>query len=193
MSARVLAALPCDAALIVIDFQKAIDHPSWGERNNPSAESNVATLLHAWRSRQRPVYHVKHDSTEPNSHYRPGQPGNDFKPEGEPISGEAVIAKTTNSAFIGTNLEATLRRSNQTALVIAGVITNNSVEATVRMAGNLGFKTYLVEDATFTFGRADWRGTWRTADEIHAMSLANLDGEYCSVVRTSQVIDALNR
>jgi len=70
------------------------------------------------------------------------------------------------------------------------VITNNSVEATVRMAGNLGFDTYLVEDATFTFGRQDWRGTWRTADEVHALSLANLDGEYCTVVRTSEILAA---
>jgi nicotinamidase-related amidase len=71
------------------------------------------------------------------------------------------------------------------------VITNNSVEATVRMAGNLGFKTYLVEDATFTFGRNDWNGVYRTADEVHAMSLANLHGEYCTVARTEEVLKYL--
>ena len=99
--------------------------------------------------------------------------------------------KRTNSAFIGTDLESRLRRANQILLVAIGVITNNSVEATVRMAGNLGFETFLVEDATFTFGRKDWHGTWRTAEEVHAMSLANLDGEYCSVVRTSEILAAL--
>jgi isochorismate hydrolase len=60
------------------------------------------------------------------------------------------------------------------------------------MAGNLGFNTCLVEDAIFTFGRRDWHGVWRTADEVHAMSLANLDGEYCSVIRTDQILDALH-
>jgi len=183
--------LPLDAALIVIDFQKAIDHPSWGERNNPDAERNVASLLDAWRSTGRPVYHIRHDSTEPASHYRPGQPGNDFKPQAQPIAGEVVIVKRTNSAFIGTDLESRLRQANHTLLVVAGVITNNSVEATVRMAGNLGFETFLVEDATFTFGRNDWNGISRTADQVHAMSLANLDGEYCSVVRTSEILAAL--
>jgi nicotinamidase-related amidase len=84
-----------------------------------------------------------------------------------------------------------LRRAQQTVLVVVGVITNNSVEATVRMAGNLGFDTWLVEDATFTFGRRDWRGVWRTADEVHAMSLANLHGEYCSVIRTVQILASL--
>jgi nicotinamidase-related amidase len=147
--------------------------------------------LLGWRSAGRPVYHIRHDSTEPDSHYRPGQPGHDFKPETQPVAGETVVPKKTNSAFIGTNLEALLRAANHTLLVVAGVITNNSVEATVRMAGNLGFDTYLVEDATFTFGRKDWRGTWRTAEEVHAMSLANLDGEYCSVVRTEEVLAAV--
>jgi nicotinamidase-related amidase len=177
--------LPPHAALLVIDVQKAIDHPSWGERNNPGAERHIAALLQAWRAAGRPVYHVRHDSTEPASHYLPGQPGHDFKPEAMPAPGETVIAKRTNSAFIGTDLEARLRAAGHTLLVVTGVITNNSVEATVRMAGNLGFDTFLVEDAVFTFGRADWDGT---AAEVHAMSLSNLDGEYCTVVRTGHVL-----
>jgi nicotinamidase-related amidase len=176
---------------MVIDLQKAIDHPSWGARNNPEAEKNVAALLRAWRSTRRPVYHIRHDSSEPASHYRPGQPGHDFKPEAQPAAGEVVIAKKTNSAFIGTDLESRLRAAGQSVLLVTGVITNNSVEATVRMAGNLGFDTYLVEDATFTVRRKDWRGVWRTADEVHAMSLANLDGEYCTVVRTREILDAV--
>jgi nicotinamidase-related amidase len=84
-----------------------------------------------------------------------------------------------------------LRAARQNFLVIAGVITNNSVEATVRMAGNLGFENYLVEDAVFTFGRKDWNGVTRTASEVHAMSLANLDGEYCRVVTARAVLGAL--
>ena len=151
----------------------------------------MAALLRAWRRTGRPVYHIRHDSSEPASHYRPGQPGHEFKPENQPAAGEAIVAKKTNSAFIGTDLEAMLRAANQTLLVVTGVITNNSVEATVRMAGNLGFDTYLVEDATFTFGRKDWRGMWRAADEVHAMSLANLDGEYCAVVRTREILNAV--
>lgn len=180
--------LPSASPLLLIDLQKAVDHPSWGERNNPQAEANVARLLAHWRSKGWPVWHVRHDSTEPNSRYRPGQPGHDFKPEAMPLPGEPVIAKTTNSAFIGTGLEEKLRAAGHTSLVIAGVITNNSVEATVRMAGNLGFDTRLVGDACFTFGRKDGNGVMRTADEVHAMSLANLDGEYCAVVTTADAL-----
>ncbi len=182
--------LPSNAALVLIDLQQAIDHPSWGTRNNPDAEKKAAALLAAWRLAGRPIYHVRHDSTFPNSHYRPGQPGNDFKPELAPLPGELVIPKRTNSAFIGTDLEQRLRAAGQLTLVMAGVITNNSVEATVRMAGNLGFTVYLAADACFTFGRNDWNGVWRTADEVHALSLANMHDEYALVVSTSDILEA---
>jgi nicotinamidase-related amidase len=191
MSHRLPVALPHSAALVVIDVQHAIDHPSWGERNNPQAEGNIAALLAAWRAGGRPIYHIRHDSTETNSHYRPGQTGHEFKAEAMPLPGETVIGKRTNSAFIGTGLEATLRAAGVETLIVVGVITNNSVEATVRMAGNLGFETFVVEDACFTFGRKDWAGTPRTAAEVHAMSLANLEGEYATVVRTAMVLGAL--
>ena len=191
MTNRLPVPLPHSAALVVIDVQYAIDHPSWGERNNPRAEGNIAALLAAWRAGGRPIYHIRHDSTEPNSHYRPGQAGHEFKAEAMPLPGETVIGKRTNSAFIGTGLEATLRAAGVETLIIVGVITNNSVEATVRMAGNLGFETFVVEDACFTFGRKDWAGTPRTAAEVHAMSLANLEGEYATVVRTAAVLGAL--
>ncbi|MFM0757300.1 cysteine hydrolase family protein [Paraburkholderia strydomiana] len=178
------------AVLLLIDLQQAIDHPSWGARNNPHAERQIGRLVVRSRSQGWPVWHVRHDSTNAESHYRPGQPGHDFKPEFTPINDEPVIPKQTNSAFIGTDLEDRLRSRNLDTLVVVGVITNNSVEATVRMAGNLGFKTYLVADGCFTFARTDWDGTPRSADDIHAMSLANLDSEYCTVTTADRLLDA---
>jgi len=179
-----------DAVLLVIDVQRSIDEPYHakdGPRNNPDAEQTIAALLALWRERRAPVIHIRHDSTDPHSAYRPGQPGNDFKPEVAPRDGETVIPKRTNSAFIGTDLAGRLRTLGRNALVICGVSTNNSVEATVRMAGNLGYETYLVQEACFTFARVDFNGVLRSAEEVHAMSLANLDGEYCKVVDAHHV------
>jgi nicotinamidase-related amidase len=179
------------AALIIIDVQKAIDasyHAAHGPRNNVDAEGKIARLLAKWRSEVRPIIHVRHDSTVSDSAYRPGQEGNDFKDEVIPLSGEIIIPKTTNSAFIGTSLEAKLRAAHTRTLVVTGVSTNNSVDATVRMAGNLGFDTYLVADACFTFAKPDFQGSLRSAEEVHAMSLANLDKEYCTVVNTDVVL-----
>ena len=190
MSAAPLV-LPPRAALLVIDVQKAIDDPKWGPRNNPGAEARIAALIEAWRRSGRALFHVRHDSTFPDSPYRPGQAGNDFKPDVRPLPGETVIAKRTNSAFIGTRLESTLRRAGHDMLVVAGVLTHNSVEATVRMAGNLGFATIVVADATWSVDKTDLRGRSWPAEDVHQLSLANLSGEYATVADTAAVLKAL--
>ena len=179
-----------DAVLLIIDFQKAIDDPGWGERNNPAAETNVSQLLDFWREKGRPIIHIRHDSTEPESTYRPGQSGNEFKPEAAPRPGEIIIAKHVNSAFIGTNLHEHLQVGGHDKLIVAGVITNNSVETTVRHGGNLGYEIYLAGDACFTFGLTDLSGAYHEANQVHAISLANLDGEYCKVVTTQFILRA---
>jgi nicotinamidase-related amidase len=186
--------IPANAALIIIDVQLAIDHPHWmrwGPRNNPQAEDHIAQLLAAWRASQRPIIHVRHMSREITSPYRPGQPGNDFKPQATPLPHERIIEKSTNSAFIGTPLEAELRAAGIETVIVTGVITNNSVEATVRMAGNLGFTTIVVADATATFARPDFNGVLRSAEDVHAMSLANLQDEYAAIMTTQEILLAL--
>jgi nicotinamidase-related amidase len=120
------------AALVIIDVQKAIDapyHATHGPRNNPGAEANISLLLSVWRRQNRPVIHIRHDSTSPDSAYRPGQEGNNFKNEVAPLAGEIVVPKRTNSAFIGTDLDRSLRAAGLDTLVVTGVSTNNSVEA----------------------------------------------------------------
>ncbi|MDR3439167.1 cysteine hydrolase family protein [Telmatospirillum sp.] len=182
-------------ALILIDLQKAIDDPVWakvGPRNNPDAEQAVVRLLAAWRRAGWPIFHVCHDSTSPVSTYRPGQPGNAFKPEAMPLAGEPVVAKHGHSAFVGTDLEVQLRRAAIGSLVIVGVITNNSVEATVRHGADLGFSILLPEDACFTFARLDGAGRLWSAAEVHALSLSNLDGGYCQVTSSARVLASLN-
>lgn len=183
--------LAADAALVIVDLQKAFDDPRYRPRNNPEAEANIARLLAAWRETGRPVIHVQHLSREADSPYRPGQPGCDFKDEVRPQAGELVIQKSTNSAFVDTGLGPYLEDKGIRTLVITGVATNNCVEATARMAGNLGYETYVVADATATADRADLVGrVWR-AEEIQALTLANLQGEYATVATTEEILARL--
>ena len=180
--------LPNSAALIVVDVQEALADRGTGERNNPQAEANIARLLTAWRSSGRPVRHVVHDSTEPNSQLRPGLPGNAIQAAAAPADGEPVYRKNVNSAFIGTTLENDLRRDGIDTLVIVGLTTNHCVSTTVRMAGNLGFATFVVSDATAAFDRKALDGSRRPAEQVHAGALSDLNEEFATVVNTSEVL-----
>ena len=178
-------------ALLVIDVQKGFDDPYWGNRNNPHAESNIALLLAAWRRKQLPVIHIQHCSVEPDSPLRPDHPGNEFKEEAQPLTGEQRFTKTVNSAFIGTNLEHYLNEQGITHLVVVGLTTDHCVSTSTRMAGNLGFEVTLVADATATFDRAGPDGVEYTADEIHRIHLASLHNEFCKVQSTERVLNGL--
>jgi nicotinamidase-related amidase len=182
--------LPADATLIVIDVQEAIDDPRWGPRNNPGAEANIAALIAAWRTEELPIIHVRHDSVEPGSPYAPGSPGHPFKACAMPREGEPVVGKTTNSAFVGTALEGMLDELGATTLVLCGVLTSNSLEATTRHAGNLGYQAFVVADASWAVDKVDLRGRRWPAEDVHALSLAHLHGEYATVVATSATLGA---
>lgn len=131
-------------------------------------------------------------STESNSPLRPGQAGNEFKLQVQPISAETVIEKTVNSGFIGTNLEQQLRDLGVDTVVLVGISTDHCVSTTARMSGNLGFTTLVVADGTFTFNRTTYDGIELTADEIHRSALASLHNEFATVAESSQLIEALS-
>lgn len=175
-------------ALLVIDVQKGLDDPSLGRRNNPDAEANMARLIAAWREGQRPLIHIKHNSTEPNSPLRPGLPGNAFKDEARPLPGEKQFSKTVNSAFIGTGLTEYLHEQGIDSLVVVGLTTDHCVSTSVRMAANLGFAVTLVADATATHERIGYDGVHYSAEEIHKINLVSLAGEFCTVCSTEDVL-----
>lgn len=184
--------LPLSTALVLIDLQCAVDDPKWGHRNNPDAEQRIANLLVAWRAARMTVVHVRHDSADPHSPYRPQGPGNAFKPILVPLADETVVGKDTNSAFIGTNLEAVLDGLGATDLVMCGVLTNNSLEASVRHAGNLGYRVFVPGDACWAVDKCDLTGRLWPAEDVHQLSLANMQGEYASVVTVAGVHAALS-
>jgi len=176
------------AALIVIDQQKGIHHPRLGRRNNPHAEARMLALLGHWRREGWPVIHVQHLSHSPESVFWPEQSGVEFQEAFVPQAGEQLIQKRVPDAFCGTGLEASLRDAGIRQVVLVGVATHNSVEATARSAGNLGFETWVIEDACYTFDKADFFGQMHSAERVHAMSLGNLHGEYATVIFSRQVL-----
>ncbi|MBC7919801.1 MAG: cysteine hydrolase [Ferruginibacter sp.] len=181
-------------ALLIIDVQQGLDQLAYwgGNRNNPGAEANIGRLLDRWRALGLPVFHVRHDSVNPNSPLYPGKPGNEIKEVVKPMANESVITKSVNSAFIGTDLEQQLRSAGIRQLVMTGLVTDHCVTTTARMAGNLGFEVFVVEDGTATFDRTGPDGETHPAARVHAIHLASLHGEFARIVRTEEVLTPLN-
>lgn len=183
-----------DAVLLVVDVQKGFD--SFNEklhRTTPALERNIARLLEAWRARGRPVVFVQHLSRIVDSPLRPNQSGAEIKDEVRPLPEEPVVQKSVNSAFIGTTLEADLRAAGRRTLVVTGMQTNLCVSTTARMAGNLGFDTYVVSDATATFDNTGPDGRLFPAQLLHDVALADLHREFATVLDTDGVLAGLER
>jgi nicotinamidase-related amidase len=180
--------LTTNAALMIIDMQQGMAQPALGRRNNPDAEVQMRQLLEAWRQSARPIVHVRHISRTPGSVFWPGQPGCELQAALQPLLHEHVVEKNVPDAFTHTGLERWLHARAIRQVVIVGVITNNSVEATARSGGNLGFEVIVAADACYTFDQTDLSGRLWPAEDVHALSLSNLAMDYAKVVETAQIL-----
>jgi nicotinamidase-related amidase len=78
-------------------------------------------------------------------------------------------------------------------IAICGITTNHCCETTARMAGNLGYETLFVLDATHAFDRTGPDGITLTADELSRTTATNLHGEFATAIDTARAIDCLRR
>ena len=182
-----------ETALLLIDVQKGVNVlEHWGgptgRRNNPGAEAEMARLLKAWRKSGLPVIFTQHDSREAASPLKLSLPTGAMIEGFEPSASEIIVRKDVNSAFIGTDIELRMRQHGITRLVVVGFFTNFCVETSTRMAGNMGYDTYLVPDACATTNRVGPDGTDHDPETVHALSVASLHGEFCTALTTDQAL-----
>lgn len=185
-----------DTALLVIDAQVGVNSlEHWGgphaRMNNPAAPERIRELLSHWRDAGKAVLYTCHDSREPDSPLKVALPTGAFLPGLGPRPGETVVYKDVNGGFIGTNLELQLRRLGIGRLVVAGFFTNMCVETTVRQGGNMGFDIYLAEDACATTNRVGFDGVNYDAETVHALSVASMHREFCTALKTKELLPLL--
>ncbi len=180
-------------ALILIDIQKAfLDEEYWGgNRNNKDAEIICGKILNKWRELNLPLFHIRHSSTNLKSKFHQSNKGFEFNENVFPIENEPIITKDVNSAFIGTDLKQQLDKLNINTLVIIGITTNHCVSTTTRMAGNFGYTTYLISDATATFDRIGINGEKYDSETIHLTALASLNEEFATVWNSEKLMSKI--
>ena len=186
-----------DTALLLIDVQVGVDDLThWGgvngRRNNPGAEQVILDLLSAWRAKELPAAFTRHDSVEEKSPLKLDLPSGDLKPGFSIADGDISVVKNVNSGFVGTSLHEEFESRGITRLVVVGFFTNMCVETTVRMAGNLGYDTYLVAEGCATTNRVGPDGVDYDPQVVHDMTVANLHGEFCTALSLADAIDLMS-
>jgi ureidoacrylate peracid hydrolase len=87
-----------------------------------------------------------------------GSPDAKMVDELAPTDDEIVFPKTSSSVFISTNIDYVLRNLGTQYLIIAGCLTDQCVDSTVRDACDLGYLVTVATDACLTLSaeRHDW-------------------------------------
>lgn len=99
-----------------------------------------------------------------------------------PLENEIVITKGASGVFNSTAIDQILRNMGIDTLIVTGVVTNYCVETAVRDAGDRSFNVVLVDDACAAM-----------SEEHHRMALEILDGVYCKVKTTDEVLADIAR
>lgn len=176
------------AVLLPIDMQQAFDDPRWPRRWNDKVDEHGLALIRHWRAAGRPIIHVRHDSVVEGGTLHPDNPGNQFRPGFGPVGDEALVSKSVNSAFIGTDLDLRLRRLGAKHVIAFGISTDMCVSTTIRTGANMGWDMMLVDDASDCFDLPDANGGTIPAEAVQAAHVATLGFEFCRVMKTRELL-----
>jgi nicotinamidase-related amidase len=167
--------LPADAVLLIIDAEEAVDGPRHSAGDGSEVETNIASLIAAWRTEGLPLAHVGRPSSSPAI---------------LPLDGEIAIVRNATSAFVGADLEARFDELGATTLVLCGTLATHALEASARHAADLGYQVFVVADACRAAEALDLKGRLWPAEDVRALALANLKGETATIVDVATTLRA---
>ncbi|MEE4198382.1 MAG: cysteine hydrolase family protein [Bacteroidales bacterium] len=168
-------------ALLIIDIQEFYFPGGTIPLNNPEkAATNASRLIRAFRDRELPIIHIRHEAGS----------GGDIHPMVQPLEKEKVISKNKANAFVGTGLLDYLKDHQITELIICGMQTHMCVEAATRAASDYGFDCTVIEDACTTRD-LQYEEAIVTAKDVHLSTLSSLNKTYATIKTTQEFLDEL--
>jgi nicotinamidase-related amidase len=183
-----------DTGLLLIDLQN--DYFPGGAFELDRAEEACArahAALDRFRAQGLPVIHVRHESLQAGAtFFLPGTAGARVHPLVAPLPGETVVLKHFPNSFRETELAAKLKARGVAHLVVAGMMTNMCLDATVRAAVDLGYAATVLHDACAARALA-FEGLDIPAPQVHGAFLAALAMAYARVVATDDFLATMGR
>lgn len=102
--------------------------------------------------------------------------------EVRPLAHKIVLHKTSSGVFNSTSIDTLLANIGVTTLLFYGAATNHCVETSVRGASDRGYDAVLVSD-----------GCAAVSDRHEHLAWEILDGIYCRVLSTDEILDRIGR
>lgn len=180
-------------ALLVIDVQESFRHrPFWTEEELPAYLAQQNRLIAAAEASGMPVIRVLHRDG-PNETSNPfSEASGHVRPLSglRPFEAAATYIKSRHSALVGTGLDVWLTQHGITDLIITGIRTEQCCETTTRHASDLGWTVHYALDATLTFAMVQPDGTILSAEDIRQRTATVLNGRFCTMWSTDELMTA---
>lgn len=175
-------------ALILVDIQN--DYFPGGRFELVGIEKaaeNAQHLLQQFRSKQAPIFHIQHLTTHPGAtFFLPGTPGVETHVSVAPSATETLIPKHFPSSFRETSLLEQLQAAAITDLVFCGAMSHMCIDATVRLAFDLGFNCTVIADACATRD-LEYKGELVKAAEVQCAFMSALTMFYATVISIDEL------
>jgi nicotinamidase-related amidase len=163
-------------ALIIVDMQHDycspgfyIDRAGYDTARLSEPVPRIQRVLAAARRASLRVIYTRHGriAGTASTTAAPGEPGWEIVPELRPQPADAVIEKSTCSAFVSGQLDRLLRENGIRCLAFCGNTIDVCVHSTLRAAVDLGYECLLLGDCCGAVN-----------DELHAWSIASVKIEH---------------
>ncbi len=135
--------------LLIVDTQKLImDSHLY---NFESFKSNIKLLISNAREKGMEVVYVRHYDAPGEGALAKDQDGFQIYDEFKPQADEKIFDKDVNSAFKNSGLLEYLKSKGENQLIIAGLMTEYCIDATIKCGFEHGFEIFVPEYSNSTF------------------------------------------
>lgn len=179
-------------ALIVIDVQNEyvdgalrIEYPDVHR-----SLSNIARAMDVARSAAVPVIVVQHSAPADSPVFAKNSLGWELHEVVRARPRDHYIEKASPSAFFGTDLGSWLKRHQIGVLTVAGYMTHNCDDSTIKQAAQEGFAVEFLMDAAGTVSYENRAGR-ASAEELHRVFSVVMQSRFAAVASTDEWVVSL--